>query len=426
MSKIISGSPNFQAVGRGRTGKTAFASRVGGSHLMRAGFPYLIPADSVFYAPLRDNTREFVNQLTPNYARSLDATYESSSGQWRRAQPNQARFESGYLLMEAAATNQCENYNANPDAALTGLSLSGDPACVIRRVLDVDRLARAGLSDICTSGYVVEVDNSAGSSFAQCVIGGFVSAADTNHSLSAFGARMTPAGLVRVQYANGQAASPSFTTSEYVRHHAIGGNTVSNAQITFYVSAGAIGRFVLNGLVTEETLSTPIVVEGASASRGNDTLFYSGFGDVLNQTEGMLIFDWFHRGDDSVYAVTFYQDGKLTFFPSITGPARYVSSSDGTQRLQTLDGTNTHNFTLTAPIFNNNNKVCIRWNGAIVEQGVKRNSESWSWGGELAYDGDWNTNNELHVGYNTIFPWRCKDVTVWDEDKGRAWVENRY
>ncbi len=52
------------------------------------------------------------------------------------------------LLIEQAATNKCENSNANP-IDLAGITKSGDAAATLALVSDSMELAAAGLENIC-------------------------------------------------------------------------------------------------------------------------------------------------------------------------------------------------------------------------------------------------------------------------------------
>ncbi len=380
------------------------------------------PEGSIFYAPLSSNLNELIAGLSPNYSRPLEALYERVPGQWDVAGDGVPRFESGALLMEPAGSNKNVNWNANPDAGLIGLSIEGDPAGVLRRVNDAALIAASGLSSICSDGNVIEVDATACASFTACNCAGTTGNVNA-HSYSAFCRMVTGGETGSVQANNGQVSTPFSHTDIYRRVAGVGPNSSTSARLHISVPPGAVARFVLNGLVEEEVLSSPIITRGASASRSGDILNYPNINSIFNQAQGMVSADWVpkHIQTDRIFNV-----GIMTL-EAVPNILYYNQSND---KITAFDGINVSSVS-TAPYAVGDSIRCVTIYGPAgtgadrLSCGIYQNG-AWAWdeNNNRTYTGPWPASADaLRLMYLTSAPGRISNVTIWDENKGRAWME---
>lgn len=170
----------------------------------------------------------------------------------------------GFAIPEGR-TNKCTNYNANP-TDLTNVTKSGDAASTLSVVDDTAALLASGLQNICTSGKVYKLDNSAGSTEAFAAIEG----TSGNTNAHSFGAFVRGSGGGRVLLSSGGAAAQNYPTlaATYQRVTAANKTPASTGQkMTCSATAGSVIYFILNQLEEGAFATSPIVVAGASATR---------------------------------------------------------------------------------------------------------------------------------------------------------------
>lgn len=167
-----------------------------------------------------------------------------------------------------ARVNKCTNWNANP-VDLTRVTTSGDAAAVLSIVDDTAALVVAGLANICNSGKVYKLDNSAGATAAFAYVEGLTG--NTNaHTVSLFVRGQGSSGF-GLGGPGGDAAQAALTTNYVRRVHTSAAPLVSGRT---YVSvlAGSIVYFILNQLEEGSYASPPIITSGAAVSRPGDIL----------------------------------------------------------------------------------------------------------------------------------------------------------
>ena len=172
---------------------------------------------------------------------------------------------------EPASTNKCTNYNANPDAGLTNLTKGADG--VLTRVTDLTELASVGLDGICTSSYVIKLDNTGGAGAAFLVFEGDVG--NTNpHFVSIYLRGTGTLSGIRVGIQGGQ-TTPVTVTSSYQRftHNPTPGAT-NRALIVESIPIGGIVYFILNQLEEKAFVTSEIITEGSAVTRNKDDLPY--------------------------------------------------------------------------------------------------------------------------------------------------------
>ncbi len=376
-----------------------------------APFQPLDPA-VVFYAPLQFNTRDLrLSQDT--FERNSEAWYLDGSGIYRRKLVNQARFENSRLLMESATTNKCENYNAEPDSAAENIITSLSPGATFERIQDVSQLQAAGLSEICTSGFVWHLNNqsAAGESYAQ--FEGFT--LNTNpHTMSAFW-RGTGQGYLRLQ---GVAGTPVDLPGAYEREIITQDPPTTTQRMRIYAWPGADLYFVLNQFEEGDIATSPIITEGTAGQRAIDRLTYVE--NWFNQTQGMTL-------------VTLKP---LFDLSSQIGDRGLLNLSDATLGLlyhdelffKTYDGVNTaqiaHGGSIPGDIF----FIAIRWltNPAELQIGLSKNGNTWQWVASSSYDGAFAKDSLFRIGRALAYLYHFADVQIYNEDKGTAWIEGNY
>jgi hypothetical protein len=173
------------------------------------------------------------------------------------------------LFVEPSKSNYARNYNANPDAALTNMSVTSG---YISRVLDVDLISDSGLAAICTSGYVWRYANRTASTQTITITSVDVPAAGSQVALSLFGYSEVLPCTMQLTGGTGAVPVPLGSLLSRVKSEAIAQvNTTDDFQIV--VPAGAAITWVLNqheGWATNQTLyptscSSPIITVGGAA-----------------------------------------------------------------------------------------------------------------------------------------------------------------
>ena len=185
---------------------------------------------------------------------------------------------------EPASTNKCTNYNANPDAGLTGMTKGGDAASTLTRVTDVTELAAAGLDAICTSSYVFKLDNSAGVAAAFATATG--TTGNTNTHTTTAHVRGSGTGEIGM---TGAARAAITLTSSYVKEE---DSATAGAGSTFIVlaDAGGVIYFILNQLEEKAFATSEIITEGSAVTRNKDDLSYPTTYIPVNDC--VFSFDW--------------------------------------------------------------------------------------------------------------------------------------
>lgn len=238
------------------------------------------PAGAAFYAPLTTDLTEAVADYAGAVSRASDGWYLAGST-YQVAASNTPRFESEGLLIEPASTNLCTNFNANPDAALTNVIKGGDVATVVSRVSDSAALNSAGLGNICSSGFAIQVDNSGGLAPGSASIVGATAA--STHTGSVFARRVSGSGSSSLGFTGGGFSTP-ITSSTYERVTATG-VTALNEFLRVTAGAGDIVRFVVSQAEALPTSTSLIVTQGASSSRAGELLTYAN-GDSYLPSSG--------------------------------------------------------------------------------------------------------------------------------------------
>ena len=394
----------------------------------------LAPSDMALklYVPLSGNISPLAGGAV-TFARNSEGVYRAAlNGVLAIASDDVSRHEytaqSGTLgyLAEFSITNKCENWNANPDLALSNINLIGDPAAVFSRVQDVEELQAAGLGNICTSGYVLKLDNSAGVSGAEIQFEGQTGNLNP-HAISAW-ARIDSASTGQVEVKPTGQAGTDVTETHYERIVVKFTPTDTAQNVAFNCQAGGIGYLILNQLEETYAPTSPIVTLGGAASRSTDQLSYAlsdGETPFLNQNEGMHAIIWHPQflQDDIPSGVT----QRIT---STTTALLFFQNFGPTGEFRARSGSSTDiEIDLPQPLAPQDYVIAMRWNGTAWTIGTKTQG-TWYWADmQSTFSGI--SENDLLVISDFIEGFHsgaanCRKLALWDQDLGQQALENFY
>lgn len=212
------------------------------------------------------------------------ATYRDINGDLKLASANEPRLdhdENGTplgLLVEGARTNELVAYNANP-VDTSGWITSGDANGVFSVVDTPAPLSSVGLENICSSGKVFKIDNSAGAT--SFVVESSLTVGDLNvRSCSAY-FYIDEGGSLNGTF--GLAFDVEQNLSIYLHKNYAWQKLVvenvtpaaTNRRLRIKAYPGQVIHFILPQLEKGTFCSSPIVTSGASATRQTDEVFIS-------------------------------------------------------------------------------------------------------------------------------------------------------
>ncbi len=360
--------------------------------------------------------------------RDSEATYWAQDGRLAIATINeiQQEFQNGQplgTLMEPASTNKNTNYNANPDAALTGVTkLTGSGT--LSRELQTQKLEESGLSRVCSSGYVFKID-ARGESLTTVAITG----ATGNTNVHSYYARVyCPQGSGKVQLAG----SSEVSFSQNDKFEMVGRASAAasaGAQLEIQAAAGALVYFILNKLEEQPVATSDITTVGAAGVRALDQLSWSLTDsqgrNILNQAQGMAatIFQPKYNSSDlpstTVQALVSLVDNAVSIL--------YHNRSTGNDAFVTTTRT-TGGDSATASIAGGFTKdtvmvITSRWNTVSNLQVAFKRAGSWTTGGGT-FTTQWENNGNIRLSRLVQLPMYMRNLYFWSEDKGQAWLES--
>ncbi len=390
-------------------------------------FAPLLPLNPslVFWAPL-DYTLNDLRGSTPTFARDTAAVWRRDDGEHFLVPSNQPRFEGRRLLMESESTNKCANYNAEPDSALLNIVKRGDAASILSRVDDSSLLNQAGLSSICSSGLVIQLDNSAGSSWAGAYIN--PSVGNTNfYSWSAWARKVTGLGLARLRTTDNSLGIDITNFDIYERKSFVGNSQDPSLRLELFCEPGVVARVILNQVEETFAPSSPIITQGAAASRAADSLDYGNLDGWFNQAQGMALTTIVPRFETQPS-----ESGNISLVSTTTDNVTLSYYREPDIQFRVFDGTNNPRVAVQSPFINASHAMATLWSATELTIGTNRNNAGWVWGDIRAYDGAFASNDKLNIldkGDWTAFRARAfhiSDIQIWSENKGRAWIEDNY
>ena len=276
-----------------------------------------VPTGASFYAPLSTNLTELVADYQPTFTRSSDGWYWDGSA-YQVAGNNVARFEAAGLLMEPAITNTVRIYNANPDAALTNYGRSNGS---LERASEPAILAAAGLANICSDGNVVNWLPAQTSGTMYVLNTPFVQ--DTIYAVSMW------INTYGVDCAFSIGGTTNFNQTintsslQYISFAGLYESAPADRNINFTFSAGLTPSqpAITLSLFQVEALpvaTSPIVTQGATASRAIDALNYANADSYIpiSPLDTTILLNWkpkyshedpnikgFNQGDSQIIAL---------------------------------------------------------------------------------------------------------------------------
>lgn len=379
-----------------------------------------------FHAPLLTGPDSIPGAIRATFERNSQATYWAPRGAFLLAAgDDESRHEYTPqdeplgVLMEPAITNKCENYNANPDQALTNLSLISGSGSMVR-VNRSEELRAAGLINICSDGNIVQIEGV--TTYRIRAIG---PTQNTNaHTLSVWARAVVGEG--RLRYDNSDPSFTAFTNREFKRIVYTESPSAS-ANWSIQAQPGAIVEFVLNQLEESEVASSVIVTEGAATSRAVDRLSYpltGFFGSILNQAEGMAAIGFIPQFNSSDLPAITTNGYVLT----LEGASfiRWQQNDLGIASFLITDGTTDANVNIAEGFIEGDlYLVMARYIGAAMQIGYKHVGNV-TWAGEQAYDGAFAEDGLIWVGTGGAAPQPAnyQHARLWNIDRGIQWLED--
>ncbi len=365
---------------------------------------------ATFIAHLRNNVASTTGPGT--FTRASDGLYQGADGVWRVAGSNEPRFEDSQLLMEPASTNKCGNYNAVIDAALKNISTGGTGT--LSRQDDSVALEAAGLTDI-GNGFAVDVLS--GGTVFNANIAGASNAA--THTISAWVRKIGTTGFVNFR-SSGLSLSVPVDSEQYQRYE-VSGLLEASEVLQVATSGGGHARFVLNQMEELPVPTSPIITQGAAASRAIDALTYANADQFFNQAQGMALITMrprFDKGQNSGV------EGLLTVNSASRANVLYYDTA-----FRSNDGTNVAAVATPAFVKGDLMRVAATWGPAgpgALNVGYRLNDNPWVWSVAAAYDGAYLTDDILAIVATCGIPVQVSDVRLYDENRGEAWIEANY
>jgi len=201
-----------------------------------------------------------------SFSRAGAGTSERSNGVIVPFASDFPRITDRGLLLEAQRTNKVLCYSANPTSML---GIGGAGASRLSLVNDSAALAEGGLGTINPNGVVYKLDNSDNPARAEIGISG-ASGNLSPHSCSIY---MRGSGLAVFRaYSSGTPfPSPTPLSNGYIRRQYLYTPAANASILALLAEPGATVYFILPQLEEGTFLTSPIVTEGAAATRGTDS-----------------------------------------------------------------------------------------------------------------------------------------------------------
>jgi hypothetical protein len=189
------------------------------------------------------------------------------------------------ILVEEARTNKLTVFSANPDSGTTGLAKTGDAAAVLSRVSDPAAIAAAGLSGVCTSGFLFELDNTLGTT--ESLATSTAQFGNTNtHVLSTWAQRVSGSTAAYLRGSAGEA--PTFFSNASLVRITTAAFTPLGSGFKWQIAApaGVKVRFILPQMEEGAFATSPIITTGAAGTRGVDVV---NVGSAVLPPEGTVL-----------------------------------------------------------------------------------------------------------------------------------------
>ena len=402
-------------------------------------FARSLDPELTFHAPMTGGSLNSIRGYRYPTIDRASAAGEASAieGHYRDVGHDAARIEyqSGEmlgLLGERASTNVCLNYNRAPDAALTGLTLTGETTATLTRVSDQVALQAAGLAALSRNQYVYRLSNLDAAAVADAIVTlEGVTGMAIAHTMSLY-ARGSGTLSLTLENETPQALT---LTDTYQRLAVKQTPAAAGGKMQIRVPKGSEAYWLANQL-EDQVLATSVIEAspGAAVSRAQDLITYpleDVHGEaVINQLEGMAAVEVMLSVDpaDAVsdqgvrinryvmfsheWIAIQFQAGNYNYV------TRYARSDDNPVYATTWIGSLKAN---TAAV------MVLLWERSTgyIQSGWK--SEGiWRWGtARTDYHYFQATDRGLIVRHDAVPTWQ-HNLKIWRVNRGTAWLEAQY
>lgn len=385
------------------------ADRLREKVLRKTGWDYGKTLDQLLNWPLSGGTNPSIGLGAESFIRSTEALHIDSDSIWQVAASGEPRFHPLYgLYVEPTTDNECTNYNANPDVALSNVSVT---AGTITRQADAAAITAAGLGVVCSDGNVFEHANSTGGPTTITVTSNVSAGAA---SISGF--FKVTGGSVTLQLTGGLGTT-AISTADYSRSVSDGITAVGAEEWQLVVPDGVTVRWILNQAENIDVSTTPIITTGAIKRRNIDALSLPISGN-FNQTQGTIYIEWtplfVHSDLASTIAV-------LAADPSTGGDSRFLYMTAVDEETRGYEGT-TEVVAGVTIVSGTEVKHILRWSTSLNEMQCIADGSA---GVAAGYDGAFGVGVNLIVGGASPLPHFVKNILIYGVDKGTAWAEDK-
>lgn len=367
-----------------------------------------VPTGASFYAPLTSNLTELVAGYTPMFTRDSDGWYWDGSA-YQVASNNAPRFEADGLLEEPALTNQITSYNANPDADLLRYTTSGAEVTLSRQANSASLVA-AGLSNICSDGNIIRAVSTAPGDVFHAIVDGRTDERIISVWMNTFGqnAEIGISGNALTTVNTNQLERISFKDTP----------PASDAPVVFklpQVGGQTIEWILIQAEYTTQTdvSTSPIVTQGATASRAEDILYYPGMNTFL-PFESTILFEIINKSTRVTAHSYIARTTSENFAAILRSGAASIRVRNSSYFYDVLD-------------FDNQKMRMAARNGpGATDFGGYAWKNSTKYSSSQGQGHDWyrEANEHFYIGgLSKYAPMHFKDVIVYPENKNEAWLD---
>ncbi len=419
--------------------------------------------DAVFWAPLKSDVRDHVEQRDGSFTRASNAWFRKGNHLFEVGS-GVPRFEAKGLLFEPAATNICRQSNA----------LGTSPWAVTNASVTQDQTGPDGT----TSAWTIDDSDTTVSSFPyHCgnLYGNETVANDSSRYVASVFMRKKPApvsvfpvfgitiqngtteiiglasfnpytGDIQAASGTGWTPNPAYDTA-WVEDYgdwwrvslSVANNSSGNTLLRprFYPSysstLGGAPNAALTGsqvawqfdIVAARTPSSPITTAASSVTRAVDALSWPTRPSGFDANAGFCLADFEFIGPTSIYASDTV-NGIFSISSAKESLMRLIAnySGGGTSRCVLENDTGGTNPAYDFGSANGPIRGVTRWDGSVMQAGSDAGS-GFGWSATEVYAGH-PDNNQCHIGQGVIVPIWIKNVRLFNRDASTSEIEGLY
>ncbi len=209
-------------------------------------------------------------------------------------------------------------------------------------------------------------------------------------------------------------------------------NVTVAGEFSFTVTGSLYGVQVERGQVPSSFIPTQGTIYTRQREQQMWPLVDSRGNSILNMAQGMLALQWTAAYSDSDVASgsTRYNSILRAKFGSGNDLIYFQRNSSGDNFFINRDTANYSTALITGGLVAGRlYLIAVRWNGAVKQIGFKTQG-TWVWSIEGTYSGSFSQDGNLRLssweGITYMGSSRTKQIHMWSQDKGTAWLESKF